>query len=369
MIGASPAPADPSALFAERLLRIIDEGRRIGSYKLALLLALLDASAAESTPSGAAPEVLQTRVIASHVLRLYLPQVATFVGRDAGAATLRQITARRSPVLDAISALNDQARHMGCRSVAEMAGRLPEAFERTLDVIELTFARYPLRLLQVVGGQDLPFLYDIDWGEGVSLRRLHADGGGLVRFHPGAADALVRLGPLMRPLVETHWTRMVATLNGIDLEEERLRAHLFGASRRSFPRKLRARLGDLHDGRCFYCAGPLGSSWDLDHVIPWSRHPNDAIENLVPADRRCNTAKSDSLPAVGHVARWRNGHVARAEDLAGLADSTGWLSDLEHTLAVVRSTYRYLPVGTPLWKSVGSVEAYQGRSPSIPGHG
>jgi len=357
--------ADP-ALFGERLLRIIDEGRRVATYKLALLLALIDACTAESIPSGAAPEVLHSRVIATHVLQLYLPQTASFVAQGAGTTTLRQISAKRSPVLDAVGALHHQAQLAGCRNMPQIAERLPDASHQTLDVVELTFARYPLRLLQVVDGQLLPFLYDISWGERISLAQLHRTDGGQVRFHPGAADALVRLGPLMRPLIETHWTRMVATLNGIDLEEERLRAHLFGANRRSFPRTLRAGLKDLHAGQCFYCTGPLGSSWDLDHFIPWSRHPNDAIENLVPADRRCNGAKSDSLPARSHVTRWVEQLTSASNELADLATQCGWTSDRLHTVNVVRSTYRHLPIDTPLWLGVGDTELHVGRPLTMP---
>ena len=41
----TPGDADESALVAERLLRVIDEGQRTATYKLALVLALIDACA------------------------------------------------------------------------------------------------------------------------------------------------------------------------------------------------------------------------------------------------------------------------------------------------------------------------------------
>jgi 5-methylcytosine-specific restriction endonuclease McrA len=34
----------------------------------------------------------------------------------------------------------------------------------------------------------------------------------------------------------------------------------------------------------------------LDHVVPWSAGGRDAIDNLRPAHRRCNTEKGDDLP-------------------------------------------------------------------------
>ena len=60
----------PSAdLVVERLLRVIDEGRRTATYKLALLAALIDAVALTSGAS-----TLPTRLIADRVLALYYPQ-------------------------------------------------------------------------------------------------------------------------------------------------------------------------------------------------------------------------------------------------------------------------------------------------------
>ncbi|MDP9407060.1 MAG: HNH endonuclease [Actinomycetota bacterium] len=101
-----------------------------------------------------------------------------------------------------------------------------------------------------------------------------------VELRPGVADALVSLAGLLRPLLELHWTRAVARLNGTELGEDRLREFLFGASRVSLQR-LRPGLTDLQDGRCFYCGTRLRpGSTDVDHVVPWSRVPNDALANL-----------------------------------------------------------------------------------------
>lgn len=281
------APASGADVFAERLLQIIDEGQRTATYKLALVLALIDASAAHAADDGRAPAVLHTRDVAAHVLRLYLPQTRRYLAGSDEAQVLRQITSGNSAILGAVTRLYGAAEARGCR-LSEIATRLPDEYEACLDEVERTVARYPLRRLQVVGREHRPFLYDVDWSESVGLRTLHAPGGGQVRFRPSAGDHLLRLAPLVRPLVELHWTRMVARLNRLDLEEERLRAHLFGADRAVFPTSLRSALVDLHDGTCFYCGDRLRSRIEIDHFIPWSRWPNDAVENLVPADR-CNT--------------------------------------------------------------------------------
>jgi hypothetical protein len=47
-----PGPGAASAGFAERLLEVIDSGRRTATYKLALLIALLDLCARHSDTGG-----------------------------------------------------------------------------------------------------------------------------------------------------------------------------------------------------------------------------------------------------------------------------------------------------------------------------
>jgi hypothetical protein len=341
------ASGETSEMFAERLLLVIDEGRRTATYKLALLLALIDACAANADDRGRAPAVLHTRTIAHHVVALYLPQVRTYLS-GGEPRHLDQITSRRSAVFRAILALHVRADAARCRSLGEIPRRLPDDYEQCLDVVEETFARYPLRLLQVVGREHRPFLYDIEWTDSVRLSALHADGGGQVRLRPGAGDQLLRLAPLLRPLIELHWTRMVANINRIDIEEERLRTHLFGTDRTTFPLALRSGLAELQEGRCFYCDDTLQRATAVDHVIPWARQPNDAIENLVLADR-CNGAKRDFLPALAHVDRWSRRLSTRHADLRAIAETSRWEADAERSLALMRSTYAHLPAGTPLW--------------------
>ncbi|HVX19118.1 MAG TPA: HNH endonuclease [Acidimicrobiales bacterium] len=336
------------ARIGERLLAVIDEGRKVATYKLALISALMDAAAEHVDSTGRAPDVLTTRQVAEHVVRLYLPQVRVFVTLDGRERELRQITAKGSAVLGPILALHVAAQNRRCRTFHEIRTHLPDELDNCLDKVEVGFARYPLLRLQTVGRRTDPFLYDVDWDESVTQSRLRRPDGNLIRFQPGAADELLRLAPLVRPLVELHWTRMVAELSGIATEEAKLREHLFGASRVAFPAALRSGLADLHQGRCFYCGRALGRRIEVDHFIPWSRWPNDAIENLVPADV-CNNHKRDFLPARRHVEHWAERLDRRGSDLASLASSTSWAAEPDRTLALARSTYAHLPERTPLW--------------------
>ncbi len=77
------------------------------------------------------------------------------------------------------------------------------------------------------------------------MKALRREGRDAITFLPGVADRLVVLGPLLRPLIELHWTRDVARWTGVAIEDDRLHTHLFGAERTSFPRALRDGLAEL----------------------------------------------------------------------------------------------------------------------------
>jgi hypothetical protein len=214
--------------------------------------------------------------------------------------------------------------------------------------VEDTFVRYPIPLLQVVGARVLPFLYEVDWPEGTPVSALRRQGRDQVRFCDGVPDRLVVLGPLLRPLIELHWTRDVARWTRMTTEEDRLRAHLFGTDRVAFPRPLREGLHELQGGRCFYCGAAITPGAQVDHFLAWSRWPNDAIENLVLADR-CNGDKRDHLTVAEHLMRW---WARTREDSATLVEVAGaarWSTDPDRSLALVRSTCGHVAPGTPLW--------------------
>jgi 5-methylcytosine-specific restriction endonuclease McrA len=334
--------ADVDDLLTERLLRVIDEGRRTATYKLALLLALIDCTALSP-----GTDEIPTRAIAEQVLGLYYPQTRVYVATGGVERELRQISMKSSPVLRSALTLRLTGDAHGCRTVAETRRRFPTEYRRAVDAVEDTFVRYPIPLLQVVGARSLPFLYFADWGEGTTAASLRSGGRDRVRLLPGVADRLVVLGPLLRPLIELHWVRDVARWTGMTTEDESLRHHLFGAERVVFPSMLVGALREMQDGCCFYCGDRLASRGEVDHFLAWSRWPNDAIENLVVADR-CNRAKSDHLVAAEHLDRWLL-RSDRAGELAAIAEGCRWESDPERSAALVRSTYGHLAAGTPLW--------------------
>jgi 5-methylcytosine-specific restriction endonuclease McrA len=360
-----PDPSTSSRLVAERLLQVIDEGRRTATYKLALILALMDATAEGVNSEGKPPDQLHTRTIAEHVVRLYYRQVGPYVmpvesqgprvsptpGHQQ-AHVLRQIRIKKSKSLEAVLGLRLKA---GGVPLNRALASLPEEYQACLDRVELNFAQMPILRLQNVGSTSHEFLYSVDWGERVTLSKLHSNGGGILRMRPGAGTELLRLAPLIRPLVELHWVREVADINKLDLEGERLHAHLFGADRIAVPAALRSCLLDLQGGDCFYCGDRLPSNFDVDHFMPWSRWPNNAIENLVAADTRCNNSKRDQLASANHVDHWATRLHQSGADLATAASDTQWESAPARSTALARAGYAAAPQGTPLWSAVGSV--------------
>jgi len=341
-------------LLTERLLRVIDEGRRVATYKLALLLALIDVVAA--TPGL---NVIPTRRLAEEVLEIYYPQTRAFIARDGVRHELRQISSKGSPVLRAalrLRLIGDEGR---CRHASEVRRVDEKEYDAAVSAVEDTFVRYPIPLLQVVGTELIPFLYHADWPENTSVRQLRAKGRDQLRLIDGVADRLVVLGPLLRPLIELHWARDTAKWSRIDTDDLQLREHLFGAPRPAIPLKLRRDLAEVAGGRCFYCDAPVGKRLEIDHFLARSRWPNDAIENFVVADQ-CNSHKSDHLAADAHVRRWADQLPRVARDLSEIAAKHRWPSAFDRTVGLVTNTYGHLAAETPLWVAGSNFERSSG---------
>ena len=104
--------------FAERLLEVIDSGRRTATYKLALLLAILDLCSLRSDTDGFAPTTFTTRDLAEQVASLYWVQVAPFrLEASSEALDLRQITNKSSLVIDAVRGFRAVAAPVGATSL------------------------------------------------------------------------------------------------------------------------------------------------------------------------------------------------------------------------------------------------------------
>ena len=332
-------------LFAQQLLATIDEGRRTGTHKLVTLLALLDACAA-ADPSDDETLELPVAAVADAALRILWRQTLPYPGLG---DVLTQVSGNRSnAMVSAAREFREAAEQRGYQSVhAAMAG-LPTHRRRAVTALTKVLVENPLPRLQVTGTGVEPFLF-ATWEPMGTVRQLATAQGRsepVVPFRPGAAATLVRLGPLVRPLIESAFVADVARWNGLAREEADLRERLFGAERAAWPEGLARALHDIQQGRCFYDGKPvrLGEA-EIDHVLPWSRTHLNAIPNLVLARQSLNSSKSDFLPSAEIIERW-SAHLPLLVDLAHELDQP---PETSRMVQIARSTYRMLPQGTPLW--------------------
>lgn len=347
-------PAEGSDVeWTQLLLNLVDEGRRVATYKLAVLLGLIDACVLDSDAGGNAPTSISTEVLAQRVIELYWPQVRAHPDAPPEAPVLRQTSGRRAVTVDAIRDLREAAEEVKAHSVAAARQAVPSVYERTLAAVQLNLVRMPLGKLQrplaYREGSDLDyprFLYDDSpFNERATPSQLPL----VIELQAGVGTRLVRLAGLLRPLIQLHWTREVARRNRSVLTEDGLHRFLFGTERVAL-RPVRKTLIDMQDGTCFYCCSELEERVEIDHFVPWSRLPVDGLANLVAAHARCNNSKRDHFADLELLGRWarRDLHQLDAEGC-----EVGWPAEVAASRSAARTLYAHLPTSTALWTAPG----------------
>ena len=355
----------PTVRFAEAVLLLLEQGGFVATYKYAVLLALIDLCLEGTNARGEPPETITTRQLAEAVVRLYWPQVRPYPDPSGGARELRQSSGRQAKIVSAVSQFRGPE---GDATVSLPAARLrdPDGWQRLLDEVEWTLVSMPLPRLQVIGREHRPLLYRLAWGLEIEQQRGRvrayqqgrpgADFDNRLHLLPGVGEDLVALNGLLRPIIHREWARLVASYN--DPAESRLEEFLFGASRVQLAR-VREPLVELQERRCFYCDRRLERAIEVDHFIPWARHAEDAIENLVAAHAQCNRDKRDFLAAADHLARW----VPRFEPdqslalaLGGAALAVGWETQPQRVIGAARGLYLRLGEDARLWRSANDFE-------------
>jgi hypothetical protein len=90
----------------------------------------------------------------------------------------------------------------------------------------------------------------------------------------------------------------------------------------------------------------------VDHFIPWSRYPDDGLDNLVVTDVACNSLKSSSLAAATHITHWVrrfDQDSTEHSQLLALAEATTWERRTDRSVSVARGIYLRLPDHARLW--------------------
>jgi hypothetical protein len=343
--------------FAEKVLELLEEGRYTATYKFAVLLALLDLCLELTESSGAPPQMVTTRQLADKVVEIYWPHTLPFAGHSA-VTVLKQNTTGQAEIVSVIRQFRE--RHAPDPSVPRWESRhaAPAPYERLVRRVEWKLIEMPLPRLQTMGRSQRPFIYEIYWDHRIEPREVAAYQArdpstfdNRVMLKPGVGEYLLQLSGLLRPLIQRRWAAMVAQLNR--LEDSQLEIFLFGADRTPTAR-VRAGLWEIQDSRCFYCDARVAdpAHGQVDHFLPWSRYPDDSLDNLVIADKSCNAWKSNLLAASEHLARWARRFHQDPSDSSQLTDlgaASGWDRGGRKTLSVARAIYLRLPEDARLW--------------------
>jgi len=352
------SPIEESA-FLQRVLALLQEGRKVATYKPALLLALVDACARRGA-TGPEPVTIPVIELAELVIESYWPQVRPY-GDDLPEHwyRLRQATGERplqpgsthgqARIPRAVHRLRHAASQHGWTSPAQVRLGDPAAWQQTVCEAAEALARQPIPRLQRPGpwtaaATYTSFLYDDSaFGEHVTATQALTMS---VTLRPGVAAALVRAAPLLRPAVEGSWTSMVADLNQLSRAEQALHGFLFGATRTNLE-PVRIALLDHGVRDCFWCGTRLRSDVHVDHVLPWAHFPNDALFNLVLSDQGCNLDKRDVLVGPALLYRWVDRPL---EALQRVSEDLLWPVDRQQSVRIAVAAYTWLPDGVPLWE-------------------
>lgn len=361
-------PQHDAMAVVERVLQIVAEGSTSATYKYAVLLALLDVCIEQTDRRGEPPESVTTRQLAEKVVGAYWPQARPW-GGEKPVALLRQNASKGSEIVAWVRDFRTRL-ELGGKTVPVAQARWLDAvgWNKLLDDVEWKLIEMPLAKLQRIGGQSAQWLYSLSWDDGANAPtggqvRAYQQGrpspfDNQVRLLPGVGRALARLHGLLRPFIHQQWAAKVASLNG--LQEARLGEFLFGSERTSLE-PVRGGLVELQKGACFYCGGSLlRGEVHVDHFLPWARHPDDALANLVAADRGCNENKRDYLADHRLIGRWRERLSGQGDALAELGAAVQWEVGEARVLGAARAIYLPLPEDTRLWAGRGKWSVARG---------
>jgi hypothetical protein len=217
------ASANEGALvaFGEQVLSLLDEARYSTSYKHALLLGLIDTLRARTGPTGQTATELPVSAVADRVLELYWPQTFPFAARG-GSRLLRQSNSGTAHIITLILQFR-QAENILPRTPIEVAKRCP-TFGSLVYETEWVLANMPLPRLQ----NPYPdFIYEIDWDATTPRGKYFRDSTRSITFIGDAADHLVAIAGLLRPLIQRLWAKLVAGWNPTLVEDTILDRFLF----------------------------------------------------------------------------------------------------------------------------------------------
>lgn len=220
--------SDPLSL-GQRLVAVLEGGQRTATYKLAVMVALLDI-AVESVPDDPDAEVvIDLDDLTYRVMDLYWRQLRPLDG-----AVLKQSNDGRGVVFRAVNDLREASGSLRCDAQLDIArGQAPDIYTASATAVKRNLVRYPLKLLQRArtDASYHCFLYDDSW-MGTDSARVIAEHGNSFRLFPGVGFTLARLAPLLKPAFQLAWVDGVRRMNRAILADgPDITHHMFGADR------------------------------------------------------------------------------------------------------------------------------------------
>jgi hypothetical protein len=352
----------PSLRIAEKIVQILDRGGFTATYKYAVLVALMDVCMERTNAQGLPPTSITTEELAHKVVQLYWPHAMPYHRRDRPehAVLVQSRAGQDKPtliiqrIIQFREGLDPSNGHAPSLYRAKLLAP-PGAYDELLHEVEWTLIHMPLPRLQRIGrGQEDRFLYEYGFTEDTPRGqvRLYQQGKrspfrNTLDLKPHVSTTLIALNGVLRPLVYRAWAMMVADMNKIELSD--LEDFLVARPNRTSLEPVRDDLLRLAGGRCFYCQTGIGGPCEVDHFVPWARHADNNLHNLVVAHRACNGNKSDFLASGAHVARWAERASRHNDDIETIANELEWECDRKRTFGVASAIYAALPDDALLW--------------------
>ena len=356
------APIDPVEL-AEKIISLLDSASYSTTYKWATLDAIMQVLTENVQPDGQLPHSISAKLVGTKVLESYWRQSIPFTANEDAQHRFLKQSSGPGDIPSKIAEFRLAHQLMAANdSLAAVRTKFTNDFAALEQSTQDTIIRMPLPKLQRFGdgatATEIRFLYEYSWVDEVGAGKIHhPDFDDTLRFQPGVAEGLIKIQSLIRPYIENLWIQWVADRNPDVTDAAKLHNFLFGVDRKSLA-KVKPYLVALQNEKCFYCETSLTSNIEVDHFLPFSKHTDDALDNLVASCKKCNSSKSDSYPSVHHLkklwARFQGGSVAFIA-LDQIAETTSHLRDPLATASKTRAVYLNKSEGALLWHAIGEM--------------
>lgn len=360
---------DPITL-ADKIISLLDSTKYVATYKWASLDAMIQLISESVSDSGGVPISISGKEVGTRVMEIYWRQSVSFKPNIKGEPTfLRQSSTGRNLDIPQIIAKYRIEKNLTAKndSLDRQRQRDQLGITKLEREIQARVIGQPLSKLQRFGNGSKSiedrFLYDFSWKDEESFSKIHkANFDDSIRFRPGVAEGLLRIQSLLRPYLENLWIQKVASMNRELTDAANLEEFLFGTKRITHAR-IRPLLVKLQNKKCFYCEKEPVGTMEVDHFLPFSKHRNEALDNLIASCRACNGSKSDSYASPRHLIKWSKRFTPGliSSELDSIAESTGYLRKSPEILNTARSVYFFKPEGLLLWdQKLGSVALLHG---------